>query len=172
MRIERKRRVRAVAAEAGRAVQAREFERRALAAERAMMAERQRLSQEVHDGISQGTRMLTLGLETAPTWRSVTRRGPPTPNAWRRWCAWRSRRAKTRNLLFDLGGVMAGRQSLTALARHHAAEFSTVTGITVEVRVASAERPLPSARRGRDLPRASGGTGERLQARPRHGRDA
>lgn len=146
VRIERQRRERAVRSETARTAELLVMERRALDAERTLQAERRRLSQEVHDGISQEAYMLSLGLETVA---EAVRRGGGELSVGERLEAL-LRLAKqtlldTRNLMFDLEGVMAGATSLVALVRHLAQEFSAVTGIPVAVRVAGEEHQLSPA---------------------------
>ncbi len=146
VRIERERRERAVAAEAERRDQVLALEKRALELERVAQEERARLSREVHDGISQNVYMLTLGLETAAA--LVERETQDAVLAERLGALLRLAKGtllETRNLLFDLAGVMAGEQSLTALVRNQAREFTAVTGIQAEVAVAGEERRLPPA---------------------------
>lgn len=146
VRIERQRRLAAVRAETERAAELLVMERRALDAERALHAERRRLSQEVHDGISQEAYMLTLGLETVA---EAARRADSDPAVDERLAALLRLAKQTlldsRTLLFDLEGVMAGETSLVALVRNQAQEFSAVTGVPVEVRLSGAERPLSPA---------------------------
>lgn len=146
VRIERERRERAVAAEAERREQVLALEKRALELERVAQEERARLSREVHDGISQNVYMLTLGLETAA---ALAEREPHDALLAERLAALvrlgKGTLLETRNLLFDLAGVMAGEQSLTALVQNQAREFSAVTGIQAEVAVAGEERTLPPA---------------------------
>jgi signal transduction histidine kinase len=145
VRIERDRRERAVAAEAARATQVQDLEERARAAERAVEEERRRLSREVHDGIAQQVYMLTLGLETVTTLAADR----PDERVTGRLDAL-GRLAKqtlldTRNLLFDLGDIMAGEAGLDRLIRNQAREFAAITGIAVDVRVCGAERRLSAA---------------------------
>lgn len=144
VRLERERRQRAVAAEAERTAEVLALEKRALEQERAAQAERLRLSQEVHDGISQSVYMLTLGLETAA---ALHERHDPAL-AERLGALVRLGKGtllETRNLLFDLEGVMAGEASLAALVKHQAEEFAAVTGIPTAVIVAGEERLLSPA---------------------------
>lgn len=79
--------------------------------------------------------MLTLGLETAAV---AAERTGDEKLAERIGALHRvSREAlfETRNLLFDLGQVMAGRAELAELVRNQAREFSSITGIATEVEV-------------------------------------
>jgi signal transduction histidine kinase len=144
VRIERERRERAVAAEAERAAQVLALEQRARELEQAAQEERRRLSREVHDGVSQAVYMLTLGLETAAA--LAAREDAPGP--LRERLAALVALAKqalldTRNLLFDLEGVLAGQTALSTLVHNQAREFAAVTAIAVDVRVTGTERPLP-----------------------------
>lgn len=145
VRVERTRRIQAVAAETARAEQAFAAEQRALAAERKVEDERRRLSREVHDGVSQRVYMLTLGLETAAV---AAERTGDEKLAERIGALHRvSREAlfETRNLLFDLGQVMSGRAELAELVRNQAREFSSITGIGTTVEVDGTPVPLPPA---------------------------
>jgi signal transduction histidine kinase len=148
VRIERQRRLRAVAAESERAAQVLALEQRAHDAERELQSERRRLSREVHDGISQSVYMLALGLETAAVAQDRTALAPDTPDGDRLKALVRLARQTlldTRSLLFDLEGVMAGETSLAALLQHQTAEFQAVTGISVQLTVHGDERPLSPA---------------------------
>jgi signal transduction histidine kinase len=146
VRVERTLRQNAVAAEAERAAEVLAMEQRAVKAEREASAERARLSQEVHDGLSQNAYMLALGLEAAAETMS---RDSADPRAIERMQGLvrlaRQTLLETRNLLFDLERVMSGETSLAALVRNQAREFSTVSGIPVEVTVTGDERSLPPA---------------------------
>lgn len=146
VRVERRRREEAVAAERERAREVIAMEARAMEAERRAQTERHRLSQEVHDGVSQNVYMLTLGLETAA--EAVAREPATAPLAERMQALVRlSRQAlmETRHLLYDLDRVMTGDASFVSLVRHQAREFSAVSGIPVEVRVEGEERTLDAA---------------------------
>jgi signal transduction histidine kinase len=133
VRVERARRVAAVEAEARAAGERLAAEQRALAAEREVEEERGRLSREIHDGVSQRVYMLSLGLENAAV---AARRTGAEDLAGRLDTLHQVSREtllETRNLLFDLGRVMAGETGLGELARNLASEFTAVTGIPVEV---------------------------------------
>ena len=146
VRVERRRREEAVAAEMERGREVIAMEQRAIEAERRAQGERHRLSQEVHDGVSQNVYMLTLGLETAA---EAVAREPGTERLAERMQALvrLSRQAlmETRHLLYDLDRVMTGESSFVALVQHQAREFSAVSGIPVEVRVEGTERTLDAA---------------------------
>ncbi len=146
VRVERRRREEAVAAETERSRDVLAMEQRALEAERRAQSERHRLSQEVHDGVSQNVYMLTLGLETAA--EAVAREPATAPLAERMQALVRlSRQAlmETRHLLYDLDRVMIGEASFVALVRHQAREFSAVSGIPMEVNLEGEERTLNAA---------------------------
>jgi signal transduction histidine kinase len=133
VRVERARRVAAVEAEARAAGERLAAEQRALAAEREVEEERGRLSRENKDGVSQRVYMLSLGLENAAV---AARRTGAEDLAGRLDTLHQVSREtllETRNLLFDLGRVMAGETGLGELARNLASEFTAVTGIPVEV---------------------------------------
>ena len=142
-RTERERRARAVAAEAGRSAELLALERRAREAEQAAEEERRRLSREVHDGISQDAYMLTLGLETV---LAALARGQPAEQVEQRLTGLlgvaKQTLLESRNLLFDLAGVMEGSEALSALLRNQAAEFAAVSGIAVDVQVEGEEHLL------------------------------
>ena len=115
----------------------------AVAAERAALAERQRVTQEIHDGIAQGLYMLALNLEANT---DVIESATPDPQLGRRMRGL-VRLAKqtlldTRSLLYNLQPAMAGREGLGHLLREQAGEFSAVTGIPVEVAIDGPERRL------------------------------
>lgn len=134
VRVERTRRMAAVAAGERAAEERLAAEQRALEAEREAESERRRLSREIHDGVSQRVYMLSLGLENARV--SAERAGADEVAGRLATLHQVSREAllETRNLLFDLGRVMAGETGLAELARNLATEFTGVTGIPVEVR--------------------------------------
>jgi signal transduction histidine kinase len=145
MRVERIRRAAAVSVEAMRGAEARLFERRALEAERAAREERLALARDVHDGLSQELYMLTLGLDTAG---EAARRDDAEQLAGRLDALGRlSRQAllETRNLMFDLEGVMQGTRSVSALVRAQTDEFQAITGVEATVEVQGEERELPAA---------------------------
>ena len=142
--VERDRRRRAVTAETLRTGEVVALQQRTLQLERAAQNERRRLSQEVHDGISQDVYMLVLGLETAAATIAVeaadAHRGEQLDALVR---LAKQTLLETRNLLFDLEGVMAGERSLAALVQNQAREFEAVTGIAVRVAIDGEERLLP-----------------------------
>jgi signal transduction histidine kinase len=145
VRVERTRRLAAVEEGARAAEERFAAEQRALEAEREVESERRRLSQEIHDGVSQRVYMLSLGLENARV--SAEREGAPALAARLETLHQVSRETllETRNLLFDLGRVMAGQTTIDELARNLATEFSAVTGVAVEVRAAAAQAAMDPA---------------------------
>jgi signal transduction histidine kinase len=148
VRVERQRRMEAVAAATEAAAQRLAAEQRALDAERQIVDERRRLSQEIHDGVSQRAYMLTLGLENA---RVAAERDGAADLAGRLATLQQVSKEtlfETRNLLFDLGRVMSGESSIEALAGNLAAEFSAVTGIEVLVRAEASGAALAPAQVG------------------------
>ncbi|HLZ70728.1 MAG TPA: ATP-binding protein [Dehalococcoidia bacterium] len=145
VRLERERRERAVAAETERREQVLALEKRALELERVAQEERARLSREVHDGISQNVYMLSLGLETAALIERETHDAALAERLEALVRLAKGTLLETRNLLFDLAGVMAGEQSLTALVQNQAREFTAITGIPAQVTVEGEERTLPPA---------------------------
>ncbi len=142
VRVERVRRLEAVAAGERAAEERLAAESRAVEAERRIEDERQRLSREIHDGVSQRAYMLSLGLENARV--AAERAGAAELAARLATLHQVSREAlfETRNLLFDLGPVMAGEASLAGLARNLAGEFGAVSGIAIEV-LADEDLPQP-----------------------------
>lgn len=148
VRVERARRVAAVEAESLAGAERLAAEQRALAAEREIEEERRRLSREIHDGVSQRVYMLSLGLENA---RVAASRAGSEEMATRLATLHQVSQEtllETRNLLFDLGRVMAGESGLEELARNLAAEFSAVTGIRVDVRASGDVPSLEPAQVG------------------------
>ena len=134
VRVERRRRLEATA-EAARAAEERlAAEQRALEAERLVQDERGRLSREIHDGVSQRVYMLSLGLENARVGAERAGNEDLARRLGTLHAVSRETLFETRNLLFDLGRVMAGKSSLNELAHNLAREFSAVTGIEVDVR--------------------------------------
>ena len=167
VRVERSRRLEAVAAEAQAGDERLAAEQRALEAEREIEDERRRLSREIHDGVSQRVYMLSLGLENA---RVAAQRAGATMCRTADDAAPGSRETllETRNLLFDLGRVMSGETSLEDLARNLATEFSPSRN----------RRPCSRGGSGADvgagagwgsIPDPAGSAGERDEA---FGRDA
>jgi signal transduction histidine kinase len=145
VRVERRRRLQAVEAERRRSEEAMAAEQRARAAEARIEEERQRLSRDVHDGVSQSVYMLMLGLDTAS---EAARRDANAALAERLdalHALSRETLLDTRNLLFALGGVMAGEASLSELVRNQAREFSAVSGIPVNVQISGEELRLAPA---------------------------
>ncbi len=143
VRIERDRRNRAVAAEAGRQTEVLALEQRTFDLERRAENERARLTRDIHDGISQGAYMLTLGLET--TAAELAKHGLPEATLRRVDALVRVSRQTlldTRNLLYDVRGTMAGEARLVALLENQAAEFRAITGIETTVRVTGEERAV------------------------------
>lgn len=143
VRLERTRRLEAVAAEAERAAEAFAAEQRAAAAERRVEDERRRLSREVHDGISQRVYMLALGLETAGVAAERTGDSALTERIDALHRVSMEALFETRNLLFDLGQVMAGRAELAELVRNQAREFTAITGIAAKVNVEGEVPAIP-----------------------------
>lgn len=143
VRIERDRRLRAVAAESKRAEEVRLLEARAVELERAAERERRRLVREVHDGIAQGVYSVSLGLEAVsadmaedPAGADVAARVSAISGLARQTLL------ETRGLLFDLDQVMAGDSGLATLVRNQAREFEAITGIKAVVAVLGDERRL------------------------------
>ncbi len=143
VRLERTRRLQAVAAEGERTREAFAAEQRATAAELRVESERRRLSREVHDGVSQRVYMLTLGLETAAIAAERTGDAALSERIGALHRVSREALFETRNLLFDLGQVMAGKAELAELIRNQAGEFASITGIAGDVEVEGDVTPLP-----------------------------
>ena len=118
----------------------RERRRRAVALAVTAHAERERLSQEIHDGVAQGVYMVAITLEASA---SAIEESSDDPALKARIDALvrlaKQTLMETRSLLFNLEPVMAGREDLRALMEHQAREFSAVTGIPVTV-VSEGER--------------------------------
>ena len=135
--IERRRRERAVAAEATRQSELRELERRGA-------DERRRLRNEVHDGISQGAYMVSLGLESLAD-QLHSELEPESPAHARVAALERAAKGtllEARGLLVDLRSEGAADAGLSLLARSQAEEFEAVTGIPVSVEVSGQETAL------------------------------
>lgn len=136
----------AVTREARRLDQVHALREQARASERAAEEERRHLLREIHDGISQGVFMLSLGLESSA--RRAESSGTDSELTDRLDALARVAKGtllETRGLLFDLNRVMAGEASVSELVRNQASEFQTVTGIAVHVDVHGAEVPLPAS---------------------------
>lgn len=143
MSLERSRRRAAVAAERTRRDEVLRLETEAREQAQRAEAERQRLTREVHDGISQELFMLTLSLETAAMELKEGR--PPEQTLERIEALARlSKQAllDTRSLLLDLKGVLEGDQSLAVLVTNLAREFETITGVNATVSVSGHQRAL------------------------------
>ena len=114
----------------------RERRARAVAAERAANAERERIQQEIHDGVSQNVYMLAMNLEAladlenqpAEKARRAERIGAMVRLA-------KETLIETHGLLTSLQPVMLGDRRLADLLRTQAQEFSAVTGVPVSVTV-------------------------------------
>jgi signal transduction histidine kinase len=143
-RVEHERLRRAITAEGERRDQVVELERRAAEAAAEADRERARLLNEVHDGLSQGVYMLSLGLETTAAELAAGTAGPQTALRVNTLVGVAKQALlETRNLLMDLDKAMAGETSLSSLLRHQTEEFTAVTGISVRLDVAGEEVPLP-----------------------------
>lgn len=145
VRIERERRQRAVAAEAARQEQVLALEQRTRDLERHAEDERARLVREVHDGLSQGAFMLSLGLET--TAAELARHDLPAPTIARVEALVRVSKQnllETRNLLYDLRDAMAG-GTLSGLLENQLSEFRSITGIGTSLTIEGDERPIRPA---------------------------
>ena len=119
--------------------------RRARAVEQAVAAhvERQRLSEEIHDGVAQSVYMLMLNLETNAATLEREDRDPTLAGRLDTLARLaRQTLMDTRNLLFDLTPVMEGRGDLRALFDFQAREFSEIAGIPVRVAAAGERKPL------------------------------
>jgi signal transduction histidine kinase len=120
---------------------------RAVAAERAATVERDRVSEEIHDGVAQNVYMLAMNLETAAR---LSREADDAPQR-REQLEAMVRLAKqtlieTRGLLVNVQPAMTGAVDLPLLLENQAHEFSTVTGIPVRVR--SSGQPVALAAEG------------------------
>lgn len=122
-----------------------ERKRRARAVEQAVAAhaERQRLSEEIHDGVAQSVYMLMLNLETSAATLDREERDPTLASRLDTLARLaRNTLMDTRNLLFDLTPVMEGRKDLRDLFDHQAREFSEIAGIPVRVAAVGEHKPL------------------------------
>ncbi|MGH2608282.1 MAG: sensor histidine kinase [Tepidiformaceae bacterium] len=144
VRVERQRRLRAVEAEAERQREVQALQQRTLDLERSSDEERRRLLREVHDGVSQGVYMLSLGLEGA---LHDLEAAAPDPGRDRLDALVRLSKQtllESRGLLFDLSGVMRGESRLDELVRHQADEFRAITGIATSVSIQGEPQILPA----------------------------
>ncbi len=131
VRVERLRRIRAVAAEAERQQQILALEEHARAMEREADEERRRLTREIHDGISQGLYVLSLGLEDIAA--RADAQGQPRLNALVHLS--KQTLFDARGLLLDLHEAKSGHTPLQELIARQADEFQAVTGIATTVSV-------------------------------------
>lgn len=145
VRVERERRERAVAAETMKQQEVLALEEQTREMERRAERERLRLTRDIHDGVSQGVYMLSLGLESAAHQMSLEGRDGKESERMEALVRLSKRTLlEARGLLFDLGSVMGGDTQLDALVHHQADEFRAVTGIAVSVTTSEMAAPLPA----------------------------
>ncbi len=151
----------------------RRLRRRAIERALAAATERQRVTQEIHDGVAQSVYMLTMSLEAHA---SAVGEEAEAPALRQRLDALvrlsKQTLIETRALLLDLTPAMSGDQPLSALLDEQAREFATVTGVPAHVTTTGSPASLPPRYRRRALPRGAGGARQRLQAREREQRGA
>ena len=140
-RIERGRRIVAVDAERERAAENSELQRQAMTAEIAVARERGRIAREVHDGIAQQVYMLGLGLETC---LELADRDPAEVKKQLSALLPVAKKTllHTRNYLYDLKPLFDGEKELVELAQNQVQEFTTVTGLPVDVTVQGEPRAI------------------------------
>ena len=107
---------------------------RAVAAERAATIERDRVSEEIHDGVAQNVYMLAMNLETAAR-LSEEADDPPQRREQLETMVHLAKQTliETRGLLVNVQPAMTGELDLPQLLENQAHEFSTVTGIPVRL---------------------------------------
>ena len=114
----------------------------AVTAERAAGAERQRVAEEIHDGVSQNVYMLAMSLETLA---DVEARQAADPRRATQIQAMvqlaKETLIETRGLLTSLQPVMLGLRSLSEFLQNQAQEFTAITGIPVRVAVDGPPNP-------------------------------
>ena len=113
---------------------------RAVAAERASGLERERVSEEIHDGVAQNVYLLAMNLEMLAEAERDPDRAERVSSMVR---LAKETLIETRGLLTNLQPVMAGTKGLPDLVRTQAEEFAAVTRIP---------RPRQHRRPPRDLP--------------------
>ena len=120
----------------------RERRARAVAAERAANAERERIQQEIHDGVSQNVYMLAMNLEALADLENRPEEKPRRADPLGAARLAKETLIETRGLLTSLQPVMLGDRRLADLLRTQAQEFSAVTGVPVSVTVDGEPRSL------------------------------
>lgn len=113
---------------------------RAVLAERAAMLERQRVSEEIHDGVSQNMYMLTMSLDDL-----AHRGGDGIAPAQLDPLVQMAKQTllETRGLLTNLQPVLAGRRDLHGLLESQCDEFGAVTGVATTLECDGTAHPLP-----------------------------
>ena len=106
----------------------------AVTAALAASAERQRVSNALHDSVAQSVYMLTMNLEANAS-LVEEEIDHPTLQERMQLLVQMARRAllETRSLLFNLEPPLSGDEALADLVRRHAEEFAAVTGVQVVV---------------------------------------
>jgi signal transduction histidine kinase len=124
----------------------RRLRRRAIDRALAAATERQRVAQEIHDGVAQSVYMLTMSLEANA---SAIGGAADAPALRERLDALvrlsKQTLIETRALLLDLTPAMSGDQPLSALLDEQAREFATVTGVSAHVTTSGSPAALPPA---------------------------
>ena len=105
---------------------------RAVAAERASGLERERVSEEIHDGVAQNVYLLAMNLEMLAEAERDPDRAERVSSMVR---LAKETLIETRGLLTNLQPVMAGTKGLPDLVRTQAEEFAAVTRIPVHVNI-------------------------------------
>ena len=113
---------------------------RAVRAERAAALERERVSEEIHDGVSQNIYMLTMSLEDAA---ARTAEGSQAERLQPLVQMAKQTLIETRGLLTNLQPVLAGSRGLRSLLEAQCQEFSAVTGLSAEFESSGTPRQLP-----------------------------
>ena len=113
---------------------------RAVAAEHASGLERERVSEEIHDGVAQNVYLLAMNLEMLAEAERDPDRAERVSSMVR---LAKETLIETRGLLTNLQPVMAGTKGLPDLVRTQAEEFAAVTRIPVHVNIDGPPRDLP-----------------------------
>jgi signal transduction histidine kinase len=111
--------------------------------ELAAQEERSRIAREIHDGIAQSIYMLTLNLEKAAEVASGDQKlgerlGKLVGLA-------KETLLEVRHYIFDLKPLLSGDVSLSSTIQSQVREFSTVSGLPVQLEVEGEERKVPLA---------------------------
>jgi len=111
--------------------------------ELAAQEERSRIAREIHDGIAQSIYMLSLNLEKAAEVASGDQR--LGERLGRLVTLAKETLLEVRHYIFDLKPLLAGDTGLTSTIQGQIREFSTVSGLPVQMEIEGEERRVPLA---------------------------